>query len=152
VVKIFKVGMYIMDVNEDVDDVDEVKRLLGQISERFDVDFKTATIKESEEFEWDDDLKINRIDATIADYEEYFKEYIPCTSEEATHVRVIDEDLCGTALSYGNVYEYLYDAKPEEETHYIVRDDGNLFYDFECVIKVEYLKKVNYEKYTEEEE
>ncbi|MGZ9868215.1 hypothetical protein ACU3L3_07310 [Priestia endophytica] len=73
-VKIFKVGMYIMDVNEDIDDINGVKRLLGQISERFDVDFKTATIKESEEFEWDDDLKINRIDATIADYEDYFKE------------------------------------------------------------------------------
>ncbi|MEC0764484.1 hypothetical protein P8898_19370 [Bacillus haynesii] len=32
-----------------------------------------ADVKESNEFEWDDDLKINHIEATTDDYEEYLK-------------------------------------------------------------------------------
>ncbi|UPI13164.1 hypothetical protein [Bacillus phage SBSphiJ6] len=71
-----------------------------------------------------------------------FDEYTVCTPEEATHVRVIDDDLAGVDLTFGEVYEYLYDDHPSEETHYIIQDNGVPFYDFECVIDVTYLKQV----------
>ena len=71
-----------------------------------------------------------------------FDDYAACTQEEATHVRVIDDDLVGVDLTLGEVYEYLYDDHPSEETHYIIQDNGVPFYDFECVIDVTYLKQV----------
>jgi hypothetical protein len=69
--------------------------------------------------------------------------FVSCNEKEATHVKIIDDDIYGEALTFGGIYEYLYDADPSEETHYLIMDDGKLFYDFECVIKVEYLKKAN---------
>ena len=71
--------------------------------------------------------------------DEYF---VPCTQEEATHVRIIDDDLAGVDLTFGEVYEYLYDDHPSEETHYVIQDNGVPLYDFECVIDVTYLKQV----------
>lgn len=71
-----------------------------------------------------------------------FDDYTVCTPEEATHVRIIDDDLAGVDLTFGEVYEYLYDDHPSEETHYIIQDNGVPFYDFECVIDVTYLKQV----------
>lgn len=69
-------------------------------------------------------------------------EYITCKQEAATHVRIVDEDLKGTELTFGKVYEYCYDSNPSEETHYVILDNGIPFYDFECVISVEYLKEL----------
>ncbi|WCS69269.1 hypothetical protein Goe20_01520 [Bacillus phage vB_BsuM-Goe20] len=69
-------------------------------------------------------------------------EYVSCSQEEATHIRVTDNDLEGTALTFGKVYEYLYDDHPSEETHFVIQDNGVPFYDFECVIAVTYLKQV----------
>lgn len=43
-----------------------------EISSSF-LKFLSSDVKESEEFEWDDDLKINNIAATTEDHEEYFK-------------------------------------------------------------------------------
>ncbi|QNF28517.1 hypothetical protein [Metabacillus elymi] len=67
--------------------------------------------------------------------------YISCKREEATHVKIIKKDIPN--LTFGGIYEYLYDNDPSEETHYIIVDDGFPFYDFECVIEVEYLKIIN---------
>jgi hypothetical protein len=63
-----------------------------------------------------------------------------CSPKEATHVRIIDED--SYELTYGAVYEYHFDDDPSEKTHYVITDEGSYFYDFECVIKVEYLKVI----------
>lgn len=65
---------------------------------------------------------------------------LPCTQEEATHVRIIDEE--PYSLTYGGIYAYHYDSHPSEETYYVITDEGDKFYDFECVTKVEYLKLV----------
>lgn len=63
--------------------------------------------------------------------------------ELATHVMITDEDLKGTSLTHGKIYEYLYDDSPNEQTHYVIQDNGIPFYDFECVIEVRYLKKMD---------
>lgn len=67
--------------------------------------------------------------------------YVSCTDKEATHVRILSEDLEGIPLTFGGVYEYLYDEDPFEQTHFVIQDDGIPFYDFECVVRVEYLRK-----------
>ncbi|MEM4994757.1 hypothetical protein WKH56_19545 [Priestia sp. SB1] len=64
-----------------------------------------------------------------------------CESNEATHVRMLEEN--EDNVTYGEIYRYLYDSHPSEETHYIIQDNGIPFYDFECVMKVEYLKFVD---------
>ncbi|KGM45606.1 hypothetical protein P9D43_20340 [Neobacillus niacini] len=66
------------------------------------------------------------------------KNYVYCSQEEATHIKIIEKS--DPNLSYGKIYKYFYDADPAEETHYIIMDNGIPFYDFECVVKVNYLK------------
>lgn len=60
-----------------------------------------------------------------------------CEQEEATHVKIISHE---EDLTYGAFYIYYYDADPSEETHFIILDNGIPFYDFECVMKVDYYK------------
>lgn len=71
--KIYKVTTYIIDSNDEIRDLgyleDYVKDRLGSW-----VTVKVADSKESEEFEWQDELKINSIYSISEDYEEYFKE------------------------------------------------------------------------------
>lgn len=69
--RIYKVEAYILDINDDYTNCGEIVAILGQIDSHtiiIESDFK--------DFEWDDDLPINNINADIAEYEEYFKENI----------------------------------------------------------------------------
>lgn len=70
--KIYKVEMYIVDYNSEFEDTDHIHPYIedwyGGVST------KVANTQESDEFEWEDDLKINKVDASVEDYEEYFKE------------------------------------------------------------------------------
>ncbi|EJR51832.1 hypothetical protein IIO_06168 [Bacillus cereus VD115] len=63
---------------------------------------------------------------------------VPCSQEEATHIRVVDEEAYD--LTYGGIYIYLFDEDPAEETHYVITDNNQRFHDFECVTEIEYLK------------
>ncbi|WP_223153448.1 hypothetical protein, partial [Bacillus cereus] len=63
---------------------------------------------------------------------------VPCNQIEATHIRVIDKEPYD--LTHGGIYLYLFDDDPLEETHYVITDNNQRFYDFECVTEVEYLK------------
>ena len=74
--------------------------------------------------------------------------YVPCKQEEATHVMVIDERASEDYLTFGKLYEYFYDSSPSEQTYYIITDSGLHYYDFECVLKVEYWKKEDSDGYT----
>lgn len=65
-------------------------------------------------------------------------EFEKCKQEEATHVMILSED--EEDLTSGGLYAYFYDPDPSEETHYVIQDNGVPFYDFECVIKVDYYK------------
>lgn len=50
-------------------DLDDI---LNEIEDKTDYHYKIK-FRKTEEFEWDDDLKINNINAKIEDFEEYFK-------------------------------------------------------------------------------
>ncbi|MFQ3543464.1 hypothetical protein Q7A53_05210 [Halobacillus rhizosphaerae] len=70
--KVYKAGIYLIDANDDLD-IENIKHALENLGYELWVGFEIATLKESKEFEWDDELKINQNNATISDYEEYFK-------------------------------------------------------------------------------
>lgn len=67
------------------------------------------------------------------------KNFVLCEPRKATHIRMLDRRFAN--LTYGQIYEYQYDENPTEETYYIISDDGTHYYDFECVMKVEYLRQ-----------
>ncbi|MFK7678721.1 hypothetical protein ACI3ER_11825 [Bacillus sp. Wb] len=71
--KAYKAEIYIVDSEEDIHDSDQLKTELKKFGSRLWVDLQIASIEESEEFEWHDDLRINHRDATIGDYKAYFK-------------------------------------------------------------------------------
>lgn len=71
--KVYKVEMYISDFNSEIEDA---KEFIEDLLDNGWIGVKVADVKESEEFEWDDDLAINKVKATKEDYEEYFPESI----------------------------------------------------------------------------
>lgn len=66
---IHKLGLYIVDANGNYMDVEEI---INIIESNTDCECKVA-YSDSKQFEWDDELKINYVDADAEDYEEYFK-------------------------------------------------------------------------------
>lgn len=74
--KVHKVTLYVVDLYGDADNYTE-EEVGRAISDAVDFQLDTMShldkIQSSEEFEWDDELKINNTDAETKDYEEYFK-------------------------------------------------------------------------------
>lgn len=68
--KIFKIEMYVVDYGDSGITSDEIEEA---VRSDFDAIVFVSNAKEKE-FEWNDDLKINLIDSTKEDYEEYFTE------------------------------------------------------------------------------
>ena len=72
--RVMKLEVYVVDYSDEYQDVEhfggDLKELVGS---KMWVQVKLGEVKESEEFEWDDDLKINKTDSTIEDLEEYIK-------------------------------------------------------------------------------
>ena len=62
--KVYKIEIYVTDINGDYNDVNE---LVDEIENNLNC--KCFNIKESKEFEWDDNLPINYINATQSDYD-----------------------------------------------------------------------------------
>lgn len=65
-----KLELYLIDFD---DNWEVMKSSLESVADKADLSYEIASHEQSEEFEWDDDLKINKLDCTIEDYEEYFK-------------------------------------------------------------------------------
>lgn len=65
---IHKLGIYIVDANGDYGDIEEIINLIENHTDCFCKVIKS----ESEKFEWDDDLDINKNNAVLECYEEYF--------------------------------------------------------------------------------
>ena len=64
-----KLELYIVDF----DDYWEVmKSSLESVADKADLCYKVASHEQSKEFEWHDDIDINKQDCTIEDYEAYF--------------------------------------------------------------------------------
>lgn len=68
--KVHKVELYLIDANSMYGNTEQ---LLDYLLDRTDINYRVKSQQESEEFEWEDDIAINYGDATIDDYEEYFK-------------------------------------------------------------------------------
>jgi hypothetical protein len=66
--KVHKVTMFVTDIEGDSDIEDLVVCGLRM----YDLYPEFINVDSSEEFEWDDDLAINKMDSTKEDYEKYF--------------------------------------------------------------------------------
>lgn len=71
--KVYKATIYISDYNSEIDGLEDLEEL---IDSRLGVWMRVhvAETKESEEFEFEDDLEINKTNATTEDFEEYVKD------------------------------------------------------------------------------
>lgn len=68
--KLYKVEMYILDVNEKYDDLGSI---MMDMENSTDVNFDYFNEQETD-IEWDDNVKINNTNCTIEDYRKYFKQ------------------------------------------------------------------------------
>lgn len=74
--KIYKVTLYLTDANEYYDFDEDNEYLKSDIEaslERAQVFPTIAKVEESDLFEWNDSLEINKTNATNEDYEKYIK-------------------------------------------------------------------------------
>lgn len=74
--KVHKVTLYVVDLYGDFDNYTEEEiglEIKDAVDTQLDTSSHLGKIESSEEFEWDDELKINYTAATTKDYEEYFK-------------------------------------------------------------------------------
>ena len=71
--KLYKVELYLCDVNDEFYDKDDVLEYLNSLLEMDDY-FLTRIInaKESKEFEWYDNIDINYSDCTKEEFDKYF--------------------------------------------------------------------------------
>lgn len=73
--KVYKMEVYILDYS---DEVQSKEQLTGDMKELLQnelwVQADLTNVKESDEFEWHDDLQINKTDSTIEDLEVYLKD------------------------------------------------------------------------------
>lgn len=72
--KVYKAIIYLTDHNEEIQGVNGLKEDLINLGYELWVGVDIAEVKESQSFDWDDDLKINSTDATNEDFEVYFKD------------------------------------------------------------------------------
>ncbi|QQO41264.1 hypothetical protein 015DV004_48 [Bacillus phage 015DV004] len=71
--KIFKVELYIVDRDERIYDTEGVDHVADVIDDMFESRTVVSNVEESRDFEWDDDLPINLVEAPLEAFEEYFK-------------------------------------------------------------------------------
>lgn len=69
--KIHKVELYLLDVNEDFDSLDDA--LVYMTNRKYAPDVHVIN-SESKEFEWDDDVIINGYDCSTEQYNNFFEE------------------------------------------------------------------------------
>lgn len=68
--KVHKVGLFILDVNEEFRDIEEIIEYLTSSKYAPSIHLIES---ETKEFEWDDDVIINKCSCTDEEYEEFFK-------------------------------------------------------------------------------
>lgn len=71
--KVHKVVLYITDLNDKYQDEEDVRLAIRQFSDREEAIIHIAEQKESEYFEWNDDLAINKRNATTEDFAKYIE-------------------------------------------------------------------------------
>ena len=72
--KLYKVELYLCDVNDEFYDKDDVLEYLNSLLEMDDYFLtRIINVKESKEFEWYDNIDINYSDCNIEKFEKYFE-------------------------------------------------------------------------------
>lgn len=71
--RVYKVVMYVIDANEEMQDENHLVEMIDQSNTLSWVSTKVSDVQKSEEFEWDDDLSINKMYPEVDDLEEYLK-------------------------------------------------------------------------------
>ena len=74
--KVHKITMYVVDLYGDYDSYTEEEignEIKYAVDTQIDSSSHIGKIESSEEFEWDDELRINYTNATTDEYEAYFK-------------------------------------------------------------------------------
>jgi len=69
--KLYKVEMYILDINDCYKDLDEI--MIETECAIDEASFNSFNV-ESVELEWEDDIDLNYTNATVGTYRKYFKE------------------------------------------------------------------------------
>lgn len=69
--KIHKVELYLLDVNEDFDNVNDAIEYMANMKYAPNIHVISSS---SKEFEWDDDVIINRCDCYTEQYNNFFQE------------------------------------------------------------------------------
>ena len=69
--KIHKVELYLLDVNEDFNSVDDIIAYMANM--KYAPSIRVVS-SESKEFEWDDDVIINRCNCSTEQYNSFFEE------------------------------------------------------------------------------
>ena len=67
--KLHKIEMYVLDVNDEYEELDDIINALEYKIDVNFIPFNSKTVK----IDFHDDIDINHIDATIDNYENYFK-------------------------------------------------------------------------------
>lgn len=74
--KVYKAVIYMTDANGQIEDLEQLNDELTGAIERIGLTLDIGEYKESDEFEWNDDLLINKRDAEIEDFEAYLRDQI----------------------------------------------------------------------------
>ena len=69
--RIHKVELYLLDVNEDFDSVYDIMAYMTNLKYAPSIHMASS---ESKEFEWDDDVIINRYNCSTEQYSSFFEE------------------------------------------------------------------------------
>lgn len=67
--KLYKVEMYVLDINDMYHNLDEI---IDDAERRVEANFTPFNVQEVE-FEWDDDIDLNYVDTSIDTYRKYFE-------------------------------------------------------------------------------
>lgn len=65
--------MYVIDANDEMQDENHLVEMIDQSNTLSWVSTKVSDVQKSEEFEWDDDLSINKMYPEVDDLEEYLQ-------------------------------------------------------------------------------
>lgn len=71
--KVYKVEMYVIDSNNEFDDEKELADSIKEANTLSWVSVKVSDVIKSNEFEWNDDLPINKVNPYVEELEKYFK-------------------------------------------------------------------------------
>ena len=103
--KIYKATIYVVDIDESYDFMSEIIDDMN-LSDGYSVKLSNYSEKE---FEWSDDVVVNRIDATVEQYEEFFKNPPPKVVPE-TYLYYVKIDTINDKVVCQAVDDYIEDT------------------------------------------